>query len=647
MRSGVAEEPKKTFGERARETYYSVFGERPAIIWWLVSPTLIGVALDLYLRHGTLRYFPPRQWLNFFGSSLVAAGFWGSTIWLMAVLHHRGSKLGRVAIGLYVALFVLPFSFFAYGGQAVYFRVFNTYVARDTIRLGLELRGTVAAWMAEWGGKFVPAAIGALAITGLVVQVIRKAGRALSTAVPLVPTVSFVGSVFALSMDYVETKTLQAAPPDSCFLHGVAGLIHEKLTQKGPTRGMSIRTPLPLPEIPQKAARPNVILVITESVRADAICSKSSPRCRARFLDEVAPERFGLTRMTTQASGTFSACMTLWTGLAPDADFKTVHEAPFLWEVAKKVGYDTGYFSAQNLRYRDMAVYLKVSGIDEMTSAVELGDTRDAHIGAPDERATAKLVEWAAARKEPYLAVLHLSNTHWPYRVDPALQPFEPHDADPLKRDVSLLRNHYKNSVLMQERTVAEWLRDMKKLPSWQDTVVLFVSDHGEQFREHGGLYHLNNLFEEEVRIPGFVVAGERALSDDQRDALTRFEERRVYGEDVNATVLDLVGAFEARPRFPHGDKLTGRSLIRRPMVVIGGNEHIVAASTSSGVWLDNDAVYGVISGDRKVVGTDATPWVCYDLATDTYERSPLPPAQCQRLFTVAAKRFPRVPMPK
>ena len=33
----------------------------------------------------------------------------------------------------------------------------------------------------------------------------------------------------------------------------------------------------------------------------------------------------------------------------------------------------------------------------------------------------------------PYFAVLHLSNTHWPYRVDPALQPFEPHDASPYR----------------------------------------------------------------------------------------------------------------------------------------------------------------------------------------------------------------------
>ena len=53
---------------------------------------------------------------------------------------------------------------------------------------------------------------------------------------------------------------------------------------------------------------------------ATAADSKKTDACRSRFLDDVAPERFGLLKMTTQASGTFTACMVLWTGLAPDAD---------------------------------------------------------------------------------------------------------------------------------------------------------------------------------------------------------------------------------------------------------------------------------------------------------------------------------------
>src|SRR5208337_5010113 len=100
----------------------------------------------------------------------------------------------------------------------------------------------------------------------------------------------------------------------------------------------------------------------------------------------------------------------------------------------------------------------------------------------------------------PYFAVLHLSNTHWPYRVADDLQPFTPHDASPVG-DNAAMHNHYLNSVLMQERTVAEMLLQVRGLPGWDDTAVVFLSDHGEQFREHGGLYHLSSLFEEQVRV--------------------------------------------------------------------------------------------------------------------------------------------------
>ncbi|MCC6647736.1 MAG: sulfatase-like hydrolase/transferase [Polyangiaceae bacterium] len=636
-------EPKPSLGERARHAYHAALGERPVLVWWLVSPTLVGTALDVWLRHGTLRYFPPRQWLNYFGSSLVSAGFWGGALWMFAVWLPTGGRRAKAAFAAYFALFVLPFSFFAYGGQAVYFRVFDSYVARDTIRLGLELRGTVGAWMSQWATKLWPAALSAALVSALVLVAVRRAGPSLRRAVPLVPMVSFLGSSVALWQDFVETKGLQAAPPDSCFLHGVVGLVHERIVSRAPPKGLSIRRPAPLPALVRPEHRPSVVLVITESVRRDVLCSTPGA-CEARFLDAVAPERVGFGRMTTQASGTFSACMILWTGLGPDADFQAVHEAPFLWEIAKAQGYRTGYFSSQNLRYRDLGVYLRVGGIDTLVSATELGDTEDPHLGAPDERAMERMLEWVGASTEPYFAVLHLSNTHWPYRVDPALQPFEPHDADPMKGDVRLLFNHYRNSVLLQERSLSSFLRELKSRPSWADTALFFVSDHGEQFREHGRLYHLNNLFEEEIHVPGFALFGERAIDERGAAQLRKYADRRVYGDDLNATIVDLLGAWDARLGFAHASRLGGRSLLR-PRLVRG--EPVVAASTTSGVWVDNDPVYGVIWGDWKAVGDDATPWACLNLSRDPAERLPIPAAECPSLVREAARRFPNVPTSK
>jgi hypothetical protein len=121
------------------------------------------------------------------------------------------------------------------------------------------------------------------------------------------------------------------------------------------------------------------------------------------------------------------------------------------------------------------------------------------------------------------------------------------------------------------------------------------------------------------------------------------FRDRRTFNSDVNATVVDLLGAFAYREKLPFASSLHGRSLLRPPV-----GEPIMAASTTSGVWEDDNPVYGVIMGDRKVVGGDTTPWVCYDSGADPRERFPLPAAaRCAPLLKAAIAHYPKVPLPK
>lgn len=617
-----------------------VLGDRPRAVLYFFFPTLLAIALDFTLRGRSLLVFPPIEWVNYFGSSLASLGFWAGPTWLAARLVRSPRRLARVGLVLLLVLFVFPFATFAFGGQALYFRVFHAYMARDTVRLGIALRGTLGAWLASWGASvLVMLGVGALVTWGVLV-VARRAAPGVRRATLALPLAGFAVASYCFWIDFVESRSLQAAPPDTCFIHGVAHALHDGLTGKGwARRGISLREPSPLPPITPAAHRPNVLLVITESVRADAMCSAPSVGCQSRFLDGVAPDRVALGRLTTQSPGTFSACVMTWTGLGPNADFATMHHAPVLWELARAEGYRTAYISAQNLRYDDFGAFLRNAGIDVQASAVDLGYASDPHIGAPDENATARLLQFVRTEVPagtPYFAVLHLSNTHWPYRVDPALQPFEPHDASPLA-DIGLLHNHYRNSVLMQERTVSELVRELRATPGWDDTAVVFLSDHGEQFREHGGLYHLSSLFEEQVRVPGWLLAGGAALTADQRAALLTWGPRRTYSQDVHATVLDLLGVLDQRRDLPFADQLVGRSLLRRAPL----GEPRVLMSTATGVWEPDEPKYGVMQGDMLAVKAAGGTWWCFDVQADPGERdakASLP--GCSALIDLGKRRF-------
>jgi hypothetical protein len=617
--------------ERLDRYKRALLGERPLALLALAAPTALALALDLTIRGRSIAVFATQAKLIYASSWLISAAFWVAPLWLACWLVRRGSVQARAATGALFALWILPFATCAFAGQALYHRVFHSYVGRDTVRLGVALRGTVGDWFAAWGGPWL---LGGMLLAGVVIAgalfvLVLRAAPLVGGTVPLLPIVTFCAAAVLFWTDQVDSRFLQAATPDACFVHGATHALRAWMSGRGGIRqGMSLRSPAPLPPL-ASGSRPNVLLVLTESVRADAMCSDPPPFCVAPFLDLVAPDREPLGKLMSQTPNTFSACMILWTGLSPSADFQAAHSAPVLWEIAKAVGYRTAYVTSQNPNYEDFGTFTQRAGIDVLVTATDLGGVAQEQLGAPDERATAEMLRFIRSTDPavPYFAVLHLSNTHAPYRVDPALAPFTPDATDPLG-NAGAFHNHYRNSVALQERTVAEFVRAVRALPAWDHTALLFVSDHGEQFREHGGLYHNHSLYDEELRVPGWIVGGSSAIAPAQRTALRSHVGRRTYMQDVHETVVDLLGVEDARSTLPFASLVTGRSLLR-PRPAGEGPTALLATATS--VWEPDDARFGATAGERALVGAPGA-WACFDTARDPHERSPLSGPSCDDL---------------
>lgn len=628
---------------RLRRARLLLLGERPRLFLVLYAPTLIAVAMDLVVRPSDLARFEWGVRTLYVLSAIAGSGLWAAVLWIACRLFVARTIAARAALGLVFGGVFLPFAVVCYGGQVLHYHAFGTYISRNSVRLGIRLRSIVGGWLLAWPlGSAAAVVLGAI-LTAIVFVLCRRAAPSVARTLPILPALGLAISTYCYGKDFIETRTLQAAPPDACLLHGVVYAARMAAFHRdAPPMGVTRRTPDPLPPLAPAAHRPNVVVLLSESLRADALCSERKEGCDAPFLDEAAPDRIALGKLTTQSSGTFTGCIMLWTGLPPEASFATFHRAPTLWELARAVGYRTAYVASQNLVFQDLLLFVEHAGIDVLVGADQLGGTPDEiFIGAPDENATARALAFVrdVPPGTPYFAVVHLSNTHWPYRVDPALQPFEPHDDRP-SAGARKLHNHYRNSVRLQERTVAAFVRELQRAPGWDDTVVLFLSDHGEAFREHGHFYHLQSLFDEEVRIPGWLLAGPRALDAAQREALATFADHRTYSQDLNATVVDLLGLFDQRGALPFADRMTGRSLLRpRPEA-----EPLVSVATQSGVWEEDRPLFGVRHGEVLVVGSETRPFSCYSGHSDPRQRRPLPASRCATLAEVARERFPQVP---
>ena len=617
-----------------------LLGPDPGALLLLTAPTLLALLVDLAVRARTLAAFALQGKAIYGSSLLISAAFWvfplvlGCRLWSA-----RGRRSAQGALAVLFVAWILPFAALGFPGQIVYERVFASYMGRDTLRLGIALRGTVRDWFAAWGGPWLTAAMltGGAAVAGGMFALVRRAAPRLQGAMPLLPVITFLGALVCFWTDNVDSRFLQAALPDACLVHGVVHALRMALTgQWGARQGVSLRTPAPLPTLTStRSPRPNVVLILTESVRADTLCSDPPPQCRSESLDAVAADRIPLGHLASPTPNTFSACMILWTGLAADVDFVSAHSAPVLWEIAHALGYRTAYVTSQNTQYEDFGAFVEQAGIDTRITALDLGGMRQEQIGAPDERATAALLRVLRdVPAAPYFAVLHLSNTHAPYRADPALEPFGPHSSDPLG-DVAAFRNQYRNAVLLQERTVAAFLRDLRARTDWDDTVVVFLADHGEQFRDHGGLYHNHSLYEEELRVPGWLLAGAHVLDASQRGALRGLGSRRTYTQDVHETLVDLLGAEDARASLPLARLVTGRSLLR-PL----HGEPTVLLATSTSVWEPDDARFGATRAGRALIGAPGA-WWCFDTDRDPAERQALPETACADLLDRVKEGFP------
>lgn len=82
----------------------------------------------------------------------------------------------------------------------------------------------------------------------------------------------------------------------------------------------------------------------------------------------------------------------------------------------------------------------------------------------------------------------------------------------------------YNSEIAYTDHAVGQFLEELKARGMYDDTLIVFFSDHGEEFREHGGTNHAKTVYDEVIRVPliiklpgqreGRVVAGTFPLID-------------------------------------------------------------------------------------------------------------------------------------
>ena len=595
----------------------------------LALPVLLVVLADLSLRGGRIIAFPAK-YLGSYGVSVIESGvLWAVLLGCASATTGRSRWLGAAS---FVALGTM-----ALGSQLYFYEAYSTYLNLDATLWGHSMADSAFGQLSADSKHFFQSvapplllAVGLVWLGRRVVRTPRPVARYLALAAPLA-----VIAALALPCSY---RSIQGSTPDVIYFHAMGGLI-KQLTGIEERREIRPRR-RKVPSLPALTANPaaprNVIFVLTESVRAD-VGDVALAYSRASI-----PERIPLLRMRASSSTTAIQLAVLWSGLEPDAGREALHDSPLLFDYAAAAGIETAYWSSHHMLFANSRLYVQDLPTQFQCGATHLDPLADIDLGADDRLLSERAKSEIGRLNEPFFAVVHYGNTHTPYLIDPRDAPFVPHLASKAEDDNAAYKNYYLNAVRRQDAAVADLLRHVAAQPFAERTVIVYTSDHGEQFREHGQLGHTGSVFDIELLVPTWIAAPTGTLSDDERTALESYREQNVFHTDVAPTILDLLGLWPLEPSYR--EAMVGDSLLRP---AVGKHERVLALTNCSGVWGCAFENWGVMQGHHKLLAREwDQQWLCYDIERDPAELSPLPldSAPCSALQREAERRYKHLP---
>ena len=315
-------------------------------------------------------------------------------------------------------------------------------------------------------------------------------------------------------------------------------------------------------EDPPAPSRPHVFLVDVDTLRADRLGCYGCDRPTSPRIDAWAEDATIYEDVTASSNWTLPSTTSILTGLSVhqhgvvSAGLHLAAEHRPLALVLKEAGYLT--------RARTDGGFVAADfGFDV---GFDVYDGRSGSINDWDE-VLRELESRSSSR--PWFWFLQTYRVHAPNedspRFDADLSTYDgPYKREPMRRvvleakrrrgqplpgdeDWRYIRAVYDAAIWEMDRKVGAFLEGLERVLQDEDYLVVFTSDHGEEFDEHGDFGHGSSMYVEQLRVPLMV----RYPGGEPRGRFAA----PVSSLDIVPTVLDVL-------ELPVPDHLIGRSLL-------------------------------------------------------------------------------------
>jgi arylsulfatase A-like enzyme len=322
---------------------------------------------------------------------------------------------------------------------------------------------------------------------------------------------------------------------------GAAGFI---LCLAATSAAVVVASPRPAPPAVTRATgaaaagHPSIILIIADTLRADALGTYGAGSDASPALDRFARQAVRFANAFSQSTWTRPSIATILTSLYPSVHGGVHKMDPLsdqvttLAEALRANGYWTAafvsninvapifnfqqgfdeytylepdfYFGATDSATR-LAIY---KGLRVLRERLFRGHIYFQHYYQDAEVVNAAALQWLEQRPpKPFFLLIHYMDPHDPYFEIPyngrgvarVTNPNPPAQ----RRDE--LRTLYAEDVAYLDHHLDILIARLQALGLYEDSVIAVTADHGEEFQDHGGWWHGTTLYEEQVRVPLIV----------------------------------------------------------------------------------------------------------------------------------------------
>ena len=264
----------------------------------------------------------------------------------------------------------------------------------------------------------------------------------------------------------------------------------------------------------------HVLLVTVDALRADHLGVYGYTRPTSPELDGLARKAVLFEHAYAQAPHSSYSISSLFTSEYLHETLGLGHPAPSATLATElgSAGYRTTGFYTDGIFHTEAE---RLTRLEQSCFGLQLYD----HTNRPAEAMTDRVldeVDRTVSLGEP-------NTLFWVHYFDP----HEPYEATTFG---SSDRDEYDGEIRRADTAIGRLVREVRRRLS-RPVIVVVTADHGEEFREHGGVYHGSSLYEEQIHVPLWI---------DVPGVTPRRVAAPVESVDIAPTLLALVGLAPA-----------------------------------------------------------------------------------------------------